>query len=133
MSIDWQEDLSTGIESIDSQHKEIFARFAVFSDACADETAGVELLRLLDFLSEYTLKHFQDEEKAMADAEYPRLGEQEKAHTDFVSELGRFKTLVEINGPSMELVLNEKRAMIQWLIHHIRNMDRAFAEFLSSN
>ena len=31
MSIEWQEDIATGIESIDNQHREIFSRFALFS------------------------------------------------------------------------------------------------------
>jgi hypothetical protein len=36
MAINWQEDLATGVEIIDSQHKGIFARFVTFTTACND-------------------------------------------------------------------------------------------------
>jgi hemerythrin len=132
MSLDWQEDLATGIENIDNQHREIFARFALFSAACSDGKGGDELLRLMNFLSEYTVEHIRDEEEAMSAAEYPRLAEQEKEHAAFLDGFVRLRKLVEENGPSQEIILNEKRAMIRWLINHICHVDRAFADFLTA-
>jgi len=132
VSIDWQEDLATGIESIDNQHKEIFARFTLFSEACSEGFAGDELLNLVEFLAEYTVEHFRDEEKIMAGAEYPQLAEQEKAHAAFLDDFGLLRQLVEENGPSLENILNEKRSMIRWLINHICHMDRKFADFITT-
>jgi hemerythrin len=130
MSIEWKEDLVTGLESIDNQHREIFARFSLFSDACSDGRGGDELLNLVDFLSVYTVEHFRDEEKTMDDVDYPRLASHEKEHAVFLEEFGRFKEIIEEKGPSLENILNKKRAMIRWLINHIGQMDRAFADFI---
>jgi hemerythrin len=132
MGIEWQEDLATGIEGIDNQHREIFARFALFSTACSDGQASEEMLRLLDFLADYTAVHFREEQQAMADAEYPQLAEQEKAHGGFLAEFARLRELVEGNDPSLEAILNGKRTMVRWLINHISHMDKAFADFLTA-
>jgi hemerythrin len=132
MSIEWQESLATGIETIDSQHKEIFVRFALFSSACSEGLGDVELLRLLAFLSEYTAVHFREEEEAMSDAGYPELAVQKESHVAFLADFGRLKELVEEKGPDLETILNEKRIMIRWLINHICHLDKAFADFITS-
>ena len=132
MSIDWREDMATGIENIDNQHKEIFARFALFSDACSDGRGGDELLTLVKFLAEYTAKHFREEEETLVGAEYPQLAAQMKAHASFLDDFIRLRGLVDEHPPGLEIILNEKRAMIQRLINHICHMDRAFAAFLTS-
>jgi hemerythrin len=83
MAIEWQEELATGIEHIDEQHKGIFARFAEFTTACNDGCANVELVNLMGFLEEYARNHFRDEEKAMLEAEYPDLSIHGKAINRF--------------------------------------------------
>jgi hemerythrin len=132
MSLDWHEDLATGIEGIDTQHREIFARFALFSGACSDGKGGDELLNLIAFLTDYTAKHFHDEEQAMASAAYPELPAQQKAHADFLADFSRLKRLVEQQGASQEQVLAEKRTMVRWLVNHINHMDKAFAGYCAT-
>jgi len=50
MGLDWQEELATGIEIIDEQHKGIFAMFAAFNTACDEGGVNEELVKLVDFL-----------------------------------------------------------------------------------
>ncbi len=129
MSIYWKEELATGIDYIDDQHKEIFARFETFSSACTDGTGSAELKELVDFLSDYTGHHFHDEELVMTGAKYPELPAQKAAHAEFLADFTRLKELVDGQEPGRETVLAEKRVMIQWLVNHISHMDRAFAEY----
>jgi len=89
-------------------------------------------LGLIDFLAGYTAEHFRDEEAAMAGAGFPQLVEQEQAHAAFLDDFVRLRRLVEENGPSQEIILNNKRIMVRWLINHIRHMDRGFADFLAA-
>jgi hemerythrin len=130
MCIEWEDDLATGIDKIDNQHRVIFTRFAQFSSACVEGVAGDELVRLFKFLEGYTAVHFREEVEAMAGAKYPQIAAQETAHAAFLEEFARLRGLVEENGPVIENILNAKRAMIQWLINHIRHMDKAFADYL---
>ena len=80
MAIEWQEELATGIEHVDSQHKGIFARFESFSTACYAGYATEDLIKLMDFLKDYTHNHFCDEEKSMQGVEYPDLCIQQENH-----------------------------------------------------
>jgi hemerythrin len=130
MAIEWQEELATGVEHIDAQHKGIFAMFAEFTAACNDGCANVELLNLMGFLEEYTRDHFRDEEKVMLEAEYPDLSIQRENHKSFLSEIAKLKRKVCENGPYMPEILEIKRLLIRWLIQHIRYLDMAFVDFL---
>ena len=130
MAIGWQEELATGIEHIDEQHKGIFASFAEFTTACNDGCANVELLNLMGFLEEYTRDHFRDEEKAMRDAEYPDLSVQQENHRSFLSEIAKLKRKICQNVPDMPEILEIKRLLIRWLVQHIKHLDMAFADFL---
>jgi hemerythrin len=133
MSIEWQEELATGIAAIDEQHKEIFARFAAFSTACSDGGGKEELAGLVHFLEEYANGHFRDEEKAMLDAEYEGLHVQQQAHRFFTGNVAELKRKVGENAPNMPEILELKRLLIRWLIQHIKQIDMAFADFLKAH
>ncbi len=130
MAIEWQEELATGIEHIDAQHKGIFARFAAFSTACDAGCAKDEIINLMDFLKDYTRDHFCDEEKAMLESEYPDLSIQQENHKMFLDEVAELKRKVGEKEPDMAEILAMKRLLIRWLIQHIKHMDKAFADFL---
>jgi len=49
MTIEWQDDLTTGIELIDVQHKEIFAKFTAFSEACLVGADPADLTKLMEY------------------------------------------------------------------------------------
>jgi hemerythrin len=63
MVIVWKEELATGYEGIDSQHKEMFRRFNDFQSACKQGKGLGELSSLLTFLDEYIRSHFALEEQ----------------------------------------------------------------------
>jgi len=130
MAIEWQEELATGIEHIDAQHKGIFARFAAFSTACDTGCAKEELINLMEFLEDYTRNHFRDEEKSMQEAEYPDLYNQQKYHKMYLDEVTELKRKVGEKEPDMSEIMETKRLLTRWLIQHIKHLDKAFADFL---
>lgn len=130
MSIEWQEELATGIESIDAQHKGIFAWFAEFKSACDAGRAKEELARLLLFLEDYARDHFNDEEKALLEAGYPELADQQVSHKRFLNDIMELKRRVDENGSDMPEIMEMKRLLINWLIQHIRHQDMAYVDFL---
>ncbi|PKN59740.1 MAG: hypothetical protein CVU53_06670 [Deltaproteobacteria bacterium HGW-Deltaproteobacteria-11] len=133
MPIEWQEELATGIEHIDSQHKEIFARFAAFSSACTTGCAQEELTNLIDFLERYTRDHFSDEETSMREAGYPGLPIQQENHAEFLDDIAGLKRKIVDKEPDMAEILEVKRLLIRWLIHHIKHLDMSFADFLKAS
>ena len=55
--------MSTGVDSVDSQHQELIQRINELHAACLAGTAKDELLKLLGFLGEYAQSHFSHEEE----------------------------------------------------------------------
>ncbi len=130
MSIQWDEELATGIDAIDEQHREIFARFAAFSSACGDGSGKDELARLVLFLEDYANRHFKDEEEALAKAEYSDLSLQRTAHRNFSENVAELRRKVDEHEPDMPEITEMKRMLIRWLIQHIKHQDMAFVAFL---
>jgi hemerythrin len=130
MAIEWQDDLATGIELIDEQHKGIFARFAEFKTACDEGSAKEDIVKLLLFLEDYTRDHFREEEEALQEAGYPGLSAQQEAHKMFLNEIADLKRKIGEDGPAMSEILDMKRLLIRWLIQHIKHQDMAYVDLL---
>lgn len=130
MALDWQDELATGIDIIDAQHKGIFERFAAFETACDDGSANDEFVKLMDFLADYTRDHFRDEENALLKVQYPGLSIQQENHKMFLNEIAELKHKVGEKEPDMPEILKMKRLLIRWLIQHVKHLDMAYVDFL---
>ncbi len=78
----WSDDLATGINVIDSQHKRIIHYINQLTDAKsldAPDIVGDVLMELVD----YTLSHFAFEESLMDDAGYNAAAIHKRTHDAF--------------------------------------------------
>lgn len=130
MSISWNNNLLTGIEVIDSQHKELFSRFDSLVAACNQGKGRDEVMRLLQFLDDYIREHFAAEEQLQVKHNYPHYGEHKSQHVTFVADVDRLKKQFLSEGATLPLVIQTNQALVNWLIKHISNVDLAFAKFL---
>lgn len=130
MSIDWNDELLTGMEEIDSQHRELFTRFHVFSTACDEGKGREELMPLLGFLDEYIRDHFRFEEKLMEDSGYPGLDVQQAQHLKFMEDLANLAEKMKQGELDKAEVIGLKGKMVRYMIVHVKNLDRQIAEFL---
>ena len=131
MAITWQTSLFTGIEVVDEQHKQIFAKFDAFFSACDNGAISQDLETLLNYLKDYTTIHFRDEEDYMAGVVYPEFDRHKELHRQFIVDLSLLDKDVETGGKvSLSHILATKRLLIRWFIQHIRQEDRDFAAFL---
>ncbi len=74
--IQWSDNLSVGIASIDEQHKKLLNMINVLSDALANGQANEVLVQIFDGLAVYTVKHFAYEEELFSKYGY----EESEAH-----------------------------------------------------
>lgn len=65
MAIEWTQDLSTGSDEIDNQHKELFRRINSLLDACNQGKGREEIGKTVQFLEDYVITHFSAEEEYM--------------------------------------------------------------------
>jgi hemerythrin len=132
VAIAWRDDLLTGNEEIDNQHKELFARFNALLDACDGGRGKEEVSRLLQFLAAYVKEHFAAEELLQASRGFPDYPEHRRQHEEFVARLARLREQFEQEGATLSLVIETNQMMVSWLINHISAMDKKFGAFLQS-
>jgi len=130
MSFEWNDDLLTGVDDVDAQHKEIFVRINALLDALTRQKGKDEIGGFLNFLEEYIAYHFAAEEREMTGEKYPGLAAHEKEHEDFKKRICALKRDFNESGASTQLILMTVRSSCEWLIGHINKTDKAMVAFL---
>lgn len=126
----WTNDLPSGVEQIDSQHKELISRVNALLDATRHGRGKNEVGETMKFLSDCVVSHFGKEEKYMADFCYPDLDEHRAEHKAFV---GDFRDLVrglndQPSGSSLSIQV--QRRVCDWLANHISKTDRELGAYM---
>ena len=111
LNITFDDNLVTGNETIDTQHKELIDRIQNFVTACQNGDSKVKAIKMLDYLDEYTDFHFKHEEFRKTIQELYEYLQEYEGPTD------RFSELVQKN-------------VIDWLFGHIKTYDRSVAKFI---
>lgn len=119
----WNEELETGIDVIDQQHKrivELINQLNLVSNGKADGNVGDVLAELVD----YTLSHFVFEEELMEEAGYPFSKAHKRVHDIFTARVNEYKMRFDAG----EDVTDALRDMLsRWLFNHIKGDDKAYA------
>ena len=130
MRIEWDEGLSLGVDELDSQHRELFARFNELINACDAGTGADEAQRMLQFLNSYVAAHFAEEEELHHRYGYPDGSRHKEEHDAFVRELASLEQQFRAHGPTPRLVATTNQIVAVWLIDHISRLDADFARYL---
>lgn len=122
MAIVWTNDLYTGIDVIDNQHKRIVDYINQLEDAIA-QAKPLVVGAVLDELVDYTLSHFAFEESLQEEAGYKLAKPHKAIHGMFTTRVGDF----QIKHRAGEDVANDLLTMLgTWLVHHIKRDDMAY-------
>jgi hemerythrin len=132
MAIQWTPNLSVGVKHIDDQHKLLFEKADKLFQAGMENKAKDYIGQMLDFLDDYTKKHFSDEEAYMLKIGYPELEAQKKAHTYFINELAKLKDEYKNSGGNIVVIINANKLVVNWLIQHISGMDKKIGDFVKT-
>lgn len=116
----------TGIELVDNEHMKLFEIIRR-----TDEAIHAELLHdkydvimdIIDELRDYTILHFNDEEKYMESIKYEGLEHQRLAHQAFVDRLNDIN-LNEVDDNQQEYLEELIEFLMGWLVNHILKMDK---------
>ena len=131
MSGSWDEDLGTGIESVDTEHRLQVSLVNALEELLRQGSDPALAARTLSQLVEFTRVHFLSEELMMRLYAYPQHDAHKLEHgrlTDQVSELQR-----RFEQGETQSALELADGLHRWLAGHIRTMDRAFATWCASN
>jgi hemerythrin len=124
MPIIWESKLNTGIEVIDAQHQRIVD---YINDLEIAKTKGDKRMvtDVIEQLIDYTQSHFGFEESMLEDAGYKFLKPHKKVHELFIKRVTEF-TMRAAKGEDIADELHS--VLTKWLLNHIANEDRDYAE-----
>nr|WP_312577442.1 hemerythrin family protein [Sedimentibacter sp.] len=132
MAYKWDKSLETGNATIDEQHKSLINAINDLLDACSKGKGRIEVQKTLKFLSEYVIKHFDDEEKLQIKSKYPDYTAHKKLHEDFKKDVANIVSEFEEGGATIPLVAKVNGKIGEWLIKHIKTMDKKVADHINS-
>ena len=126
---EWTDQWSVGVDTIDAQHRELFA--AINSLLREEGTpAARDVAKVLDYLEDYVTNHFGLEELYMRRLSYPGFPSHKGAHVAFINDFYDLRDEYDANGATPELADKMGRYMGDWLVNHIGKIDKALGAFL---
>ncbi|CDF83226.1 Bacteriohemerythrin [Pseudomonas knackmussii B13] len=125
----WQDDLNTGIQVIDNQHKRIVEMINQLHDAQVQRLDG-KVGQVIEELVDYTLSHFAFEETLLEDAGYEFTRAHKKVHELFIKRVSEYR----LRFAAGEDIADELKQLLgRWLFNHIRNDDANYADSVRAN
>ena len=133
MGISWRDELATGDDRIDNQHRELLNRFDTLLAACRNGEGRSELVKLLDFLDDYVVLHFGDEENLQRIEGFPDYHAHRLQHRGFIERVDKLKKDIAKDGDiQLDHVLSTNKMLLDWLVNHISSSDRALGNYIKS-
>ncbi len=129
--IEWNDNYSTGISRIDSEHKKLFGIINKVIYAKEHKGDPEEIKEILVEMNNYALTHFKTEESYMEAFNYPGYQNHKEEHNRFSDEIASYADKV-VKGDS--LIAHELLEYLKhWLVKHIQLTDRQFIDCFKEN
>jgi hemerythrin-like metal-binding protein len=123
----WNESWATGNEIIDAQHKELFKAINSLLEACSKGEGQNVISKTMQFLIDYTKKHFGDEEKLQQQYHYPDYANHKKMHEKFKESMVDLASQLKAQGATTLIMTKISSSTGGWLISHIEHEDKKVA------
>lgn len=126
----WNESYSVRVRQMDEQHEKLFEIINGLAEAMSIGKGDEVLRDTVEQLAVYTRTHFLQEEVLMRQTEYPGLAAHRQEHRKLMEDVEQYKRALEEGRSASPIsLLNFVR---QWLVHHIRESDRAYSDHLNA-
>jgi len=126
----WREEMATGNDEIDGQHRDLLKKVDDLLTACRERRMGDEIGQLIWFLKRYVRKHLRDEERLQLESGFPGYPAHKAEHDAFFREVQLLETRYARHGASTVLIVESLHMMCGWLARHFHDMDSELVEFL---
>lgn len=123
------QDLVTGNTLIDSEHRQLFAAVNDLMDACSQGRGRDQIQKTVQFLSDYVVKHFQDEERLQTQNKYPGYPAHKTFHDGYRRQLNDKAQQLLREGPTVK-ALGDLNQVVGVLVSHIRTEDKRLARYI---
>ncbi|MBI1937888.1 MAG: bacteriohemerythrin [Ignavibacteriales bacterium] len=125
----WNNTYSVNINSIDNQHKRLVDLMNNLHDAMKQGKGKDVLGEILNDLANYTVYHFNHEEKLFASHGYPEGNLHKAEHDKLIKQVDELKN--KYNSGSVTVTLDVLNFLKNWLTDHIVGSDKKYSSFLN--
>jgi hemerythrin len=132
MAILFDESLVMGVEEIDRQHRELFARVEALVQAIRRGSSRQEVAHTLAYLREYVATHFAAEEELMRAVGFPGHDAHRGEHASFTRDFVSLEEEHRRDGASPSLIVRVNVWLTGWLRQHINRTDRELSTYLKA-
>ena len=127
-AIQWTDELSVKIPSIDNQHKRLIQLINQLDESIEQGNANMVVNTTINELVRYTEAHFIYEEALFSIHGYSEAENHKKVHQNLFSKVEYFKKKIKENDPEVYSELLE--FLNHWLYHHILKEDMGYSAHL---
>lgn len=131
---EWKDSYNCGVKRIDDEHKRLFEIGESVYELIINENHVDyfgDVLNLIEDLKEYTVYHFEDEERIMQLYDYPEYKSQKIAHDAFINRIESLN-LEELDEDIQKSVLKLLDFIYEWISEHILGMDLKIKDYFES-
>jgi hemerythrin len=130
----WDDKYATGIELIDSQHKELFSLTNELFHAClgVDDYESLDdvFKETMERMVEYVRFHFGAEQVMLQRIKYPEYQEHKKEHDTLVIKI--LEAVKEYNTGQKRVPNQFVRVLRDWILSHIALSDKLYAFYIAA-
>jgi hemerythrin len=123
--LNWSNEYSVEVLSIDKEHKTLFAMLNELHDAMKAGKGSAVVPVILKRLVVYTREHFAHEEKLMSRARYPDIVRHKAEHDQLTGEV--VKTVQDFEDGKTVLSIDLLEFLRSWLQEHIVGWDKKYS------
>lgn len=120
----WKESYRLGVDRIDEQHRKLFQMTEDLVEAVNVNAATEVYQKILDFLKEYVIYHFHDEEEYQASIHYSGIEEHKAMHREFTQTVLDYEKELLDNGFDRSTMQRLAGTLTAWLIYHVADSDQ---------
>lgn len=124
----WQDSYAVGVPAIDADHRLLFSLVNQLYDAREEGQAREVVASVLQVLVEYTIGHFNREERLMRLVHYPELEKHCQQHRELAVQVRRFQA--DYDGGRHAAVDELVTFLKGWLTGHILGVDTRYKPYV---
>lgn len=128
--IHWTKTLKVNVQTLDEQHKALMESIARLEHLLSQKSGRADIDGVLNELAQQTQRHFETEERLMAQYDYPRRhAHAQLAHVLLLEDLN--KLCRNFHSGTLQVDAQTLEFLMAWLVDHI-DIDRDLGAFLNS-
>lgn len=125
--IEWCDQFNVGNTQINNEHQDLINLYNKMGETINLGKSTEQIVSVLSELTNYSLKHFKDEEEWMKEINYPDFEVHQREHKDFIYRIAMFN--LSFSGLDEKMIYEIIFFLKEWIVNHLMISDKKIEEF----